>query len=319
MTGIILKWNYFYDSITKWVPQFLNFEVFTIDKTPVTLGKLIAGLLILIFGRWAIKQLAQQIDKKILSHFDIEPAFRHTTMTFSFYIMLLLLFLFVLRLLGIPLTVFTIVGGALAVGIGFGSQSIVYDLLSGLVMIIEHPIRKGDFIELENVRGHVEHIGARATRVHTVDNKHLIVPNNFFLSKIVLNWTLSDKIIRSDFAVGVVYGSPVSKVVKLIEQAIREHVKIEKNPAPIILFSDFGDNALVFRIHFWAAVYSLMDINILQSDLRFRIDTLFNENGIVIAFPQRDLHLKSASAPIQVEVLSQKSRSQTTSPKAPGL
>ena len=297
----------FFAKIMEWVLPILNHKLFTFDKgDPVTLGKLIIGIFFLATGYYLTRKVSKLIEKKILTHLDIEPAVRHTMETFIFYFLVLLLLLFTLKLLNIPITVFTLIGGALAVGFGLGAQHIIYDFLSGVVMIIEHPIRKGDLIEVENVQGRVEHIGARASRIHTVDNKHLIVPNNFFLSKTVLNWTLSDEVIRGEIEVGVRYGSPTQKVVDLIQQAAKEHPKIQEAPEPIILFSDFGDNALVFRLNFWAKIASLMDMRKIKSALRFRIDELFRESEIVIAFPQRDLHFKSSSSPLQVEVLSKK-------------
>ena len=304
---ILLKIEIFFVGILEWlewVPAILNIKVFYVDKNPITLGKLILGLICIIFGYYLTRKLSKQIEKNILTRLDIEPAIRHTLETFIFYLLFLFLFLFILRLLNIPLTVFTIIGGALAVGFGLGSKEIVYDFLSGIVMIIEHPIRKGDLIEVENVQGIVEHIGARASRIHTIDNKHLIVPNNFFLSKTVLNWTLSDEVIRGEIAVGVQYGSPTKKVGEIIKQAAKEHPKIQSNPEPLILFSDFGNNALIFHLSFWATIASVMDMRKIQSVLRFRIDELFRENGIVIAFPQRDLHFKSSHTPLKVEVLS---------------
>ncbi len=304
---IFLKIEIFASEAIDWIPKFLNIKIFTVDENPVTLGALVGGLVALILGQYLIRKLARQIENRILIRFGIEPAVRYTMRTFIFYFMLLILVLFVLQLLNIPITVFTVVGGALAVGIGLGSQNIVYDFLSGLIIILEHPIRKGDVVELENVRGKVDHIGARATRVHTVDHKHLIIPNNFFLSKMVLNWTLSNEVIRSDFAVGVAYGSPTDKVAQLIKQAIDEHKSIKKNPKPIILLSDFGANSMIFRLHFWASISSLMDLKKIQSDLRFRITQLFKENNIVIAFPQRDLHFRSSENPLQVELISKSS------------
>lgn len=306
MKKIFLDIEVFLANILDWISSVLNIKLFSVDKNPITLGKLILGLIFLIAGYYLTKKFSKQVEKKILVRLDIEPAVQHTIATFVFYLLFIFLFLFTLKMMNIPMTVFTIIGGALAVGLGLGSQNIVYDFLSGVVMIIEHPIRKGDLIEVDNVQGRVEHIGARASRIHTVDNKHLVVPNNFFLSKTVLNWTLSDEVIRGEITVGVRYGSPTKKVEQLIQQAAQEHPKIKSQPEPIILFSDFGDSALIFRLNFWATIASLMDMMKINSALRFRIDELFRENNIVIAFPQRDFHFKSSQTPFQVEILSKK-------------
>lgn len=290
-----------------WVVVVFSYELFSItDKTPVTFGRIIVSLTAFFIGYKLIRALSNQVDRRILTHFDVEPAFRHSAKTYAFYIMMIFLILFVLKLLNIPLTVFTIVGGAFAVGLGLGAQNIIYDFLSGLVIMLEHPIRTGDVVELldqkDVVRGQVEYIGARATRMYTVDNKHIIIPNNYFLSKSILNWTLSDEVIRSDVRVGVIYGSPAEKVEELLAQAADENEKIKKDPKPVILISDFGNNSIVFDLYFWAKIATVMDMKKIQSEIRFKINELFKQNNIVIAFPQRDLHLKSSSAPLQVEI-----------------
>ena len=293
-----------YDWFFKWLPFIWHFEFFNIDsKHPITFGRVIIGVIAFLIGYQIAKRLVIQMEKRILIRLDIEPAFRYSIKTLTFYILILFLFFFVLHLLNIPLTALTITGGALALGVSLGAQSIIYDLLSGLVIMLEHPIRTGDLVELDHVRGQVESIGARATKVYTVDNKHLIIPNNFFLSKIILNWTLSNEIIRSDVQVGVSYGSPVDKVQKLLAQAADEHPLIKKQPEPLVLLSDFGNNAILFDLYFWAQIDSVITMKKIQSDLRFHLTQLFAADGIVIAFPQRDLHLKSNSTPLKVEVL----------------
>ncbi len=293
-----------YDWFSGWLPFIWNFEFFNIDQNPITFGRVIVGIIAFLIGYQVAKRISTQIEKRILMHLDLEPAFRHSIKTFTFYILILFLFLFVLQLLNIPLTALTIAGGALAFGVGLGAQSIIYDLLSGLVIMLEHPIRTGDLVELDQVRGQVESIGARATKVYTVDNKHLIIPNNYFLSKTVLNWTLSNEIIRADVQVGVSYGSPVEKVQKLLAQAASEHTLIKKHPEPVILLSEFGNSAIIFDLYFWAQIDSMITMKKIQSDLRFHLTQLFKENSIVIAFPQRDLHFKSSQMPLKVEVLS---------------
>lgn len=303
----MLQIETFFGQAYDWLSVAFSYELFSIvDKTPITFGRVLVSFIAFFVGYKLIRIMSNQVDRRILTHFDVEPAFRHSAKTYSFYIMMVFLILFTLRLLNIPLTAFTIVGGAFAVGLGLGAQSIIYDFLSGLVIMLEHPVRTGDLVEILNqedvVRGHVEYIGARATRIYTVDNKHIIIPNNYFLSKSILNWTLSNAVIRSDVKVGVIYGSPVDQVKALLAQVADENVKIKKNPEPVILISEFGDNSIVFHLYFWAEIATVMDMKRVQSEIRFKISELFKKNNIVIAFPQRDLHLKSASAPLQVEI-----------------
>jgi small-conductance mechanosensitive channel len=131
---------------------------------------------------------------------------------------------------------------------------------------------------------------------------HVIVPNNDLLEKNVINWTLSDDLVRITVSVGVAYGSSTREVAKLIRLAVDEHGKVIPQPEPIVLFKNFGDNALIFVVHFWINMRSGMDEDKIASDIRYRIDSLFREAGIGIPFPQRDIHLNALS-PLEVKIL----------------
>jgi small-conductance mechanosensitive channel len=166
----------------------------------------------------------------------------------------------------------------------------------------EQPIAVGNLIELDGVLGMVEEIGARCTRVRTGENIHILVPNSSFLEKNITNWTLSDHEIRTKVVVGVIYGSPVSKVKNLLLKAAAEIDRVLKNPEPFVIFSDFGDNALIFEVHFWVSITRVIERKIIESSVRFCIDDLFREAGIVIAFPQRDVHLDTTK-PLELHLM----------------
>jgi small-conductance mechanosensitive channel len=148
----------------------------------------------------------------------------------------------------------------------------------------------------------VESIGARSTKIKSFDNFHIIVPNGAFLEQNVINWTHSDNLVRVHLQVGVAYGSPTRRVEELIQQAVRELDQVVIPPEPVVLFDDFGDSSLVFEAMFWITMKRPMDRRRALSTVRFRIDELFREHGIVIAFPQRDVHLDSLQ-PLQVRLL----------------
>ena len=212
------------------------------------------------------------------------------------------LVVFALWVSEIPLTVFTLAGGAVAIGVGFGSQKIVNNFISGVILLAERPIKVGDLIEVGDTFGEVESIGARSTKIKSFDNFHIIVPNGAFLEQNVINWTHSDDMVRVRMKVGVAYGSPTRRVEELLLQAIRELDKAVIPPEPDVIFDDFGDNALIFEALFWIVMRRPMDRRKTLSDLRYRVDELFREAGIVIAFPQRDVHLDNLR-PLQVRVL----------------
>lgn len=290
--------------IWSWIPDFWNLSLVSLDGSPITFGKIITGILLFIVGYFICKTLSQEFEKKVLTHLDIDTSLRHTLRTIVFYFLLIVLTLFVLRLLNVPLTIFTVLGGALAIGVGFGSQNIVNNFISGLILMIERPIKVGDIIEVvdQDLRGTVENIGARSTTIKSMDNTHYVVPNSSFLEKNVLNWTLSDNMVRVSVKVGVAYGSPVNEVRRLLLESLKGHEKILEDPNPLVLFTDFADNSLNFEVYFWTHVTHVMNMRVLQSDIRFSINQVFEENHIVIAFPQRDVHL-DASHPIQIEVV----------------
>ena len=145
-------------------------------------------------------------------------------------------------------------------------------------------------------------MGTRSTRIRRTDGVHLLVPNSQLLERTVVNWTLIDREIRTTVRVGVEYGSPVKLVADLIMQAVKEHKLIKNTPAPSVVFEDFGDNALIFDTYFWSDVGGEKFLRDIRSDVRFRITELFAENDIVVAFPQRDVHLDTSS-PLELRML----------------
>ena len=200
-----------------------------------------------------------------------------------------------------PLTAFAFLGGAIAIGVGFGSQNIVNNFISGLILLAERPIRVGDLIQVDNLYGTVDNIGARSTKIRTGENLEIIVPNSTFLESNVFNLTLSSERLRTKVIVGLAYGSPTREAERLLIQAATNHNGVQKDIAPFVIFQDFGDNSLVFELHFWVRVRTIMARLRIESDIRYEIDRLFREAGITIAFPQRDIHFDAK--PLQVRLL----------------
>jgi potassium-dependent mechanosensitive channel len=223
-----------------------------------------------------------------------------------YYVLLITFAMLTLNILNVPITVFSFAGGAIAVGVGFGSQNIVNNFISGLILLGERPIRVGDMIEIDGRTGRVTEIGARSTRIATGNNFEVIVPNSKFLESQVVNWTLTDDRISTNVRVGVSYGSPTREVERLLKQAAGEHADVAQDPAPSVTFEDFADDALVFSVGFWIDLQSASKGKV-ESDIRFRIDELFNEAGIVIAYPQRDVHL-NMMRPLEVRLAPEASR-----------
>jgi len=251
-----------------------------------------------VFSRLVSRGLARLLGRRLRLEIGAVAAIE----ALGFYVLFISFVVTSLTLAQFPLTIFTIAGGAVAIGVGFGSQTIMNNFISGLILHMERPIRSGDLVEVEGTHGVIERIGARSTRIRASDNTNIIVPNSFFLENKVVNFTLSDDIIRTQVRVGVVYGSPTEDVQRIIRRVLEENPRVLAEPEPKIIFADFGDNALQFDAYFWIRARMIMDRRQVESDVRFQLDTRFREAGIVIAFPQRDVHL-DAAAPLSVRLV----------------
>ena len=203
-------------------------------------------------------------------------------------------------MLHVPITVFSFLGGALAIGAGFGSQNIVNNFISGLILMVERPIRVGDVIQLDGNTGTVTQIGARSTKIATGVNHEIIVPNSKLLETSVVNWTLSDDLVGCVVKVGVAYGSPTREVERLLKYAAQKHPDVLREPAPAVVFADFGADALMFELRFWLNLRQTSKGEV-ESELRYAIDELFANRGIVMAYPQRDVHL-NVLRPVEVRL-----------------
>jgi small-conductance mechanosensitive channel len=282
--------------------RFWSGEFFHVQDQPITPGMLVWALAILLFGTVLSKRLSALLGRFVLPRFGLNEGARNAFESLGFYVLVVAFALLALRMVNIPLTAFTILGGALAIGFGFGSQNIVKNFISGLIILAEQPVRVGDLIQVDQLYGTVQHIGLRSTRLRTGENVEIIVPNSNFLEQSVINWTLTDTRTRIHVAVGFAYGSNTRDIKEILRRAVAEHGRVLETPEPVVLFKDFGDSALEFEVHFWIHMQKLMDKRALESDIRFRIESLCREAGLLIAFPQRDVHL-TATAPLPVRVL----------------
>ena len=265
----------------------------------VTIGQISLTLLVVLLGLLFIKFL-QRLLGRWMGKAQVDPNVAQTIQRVVFWALLVVLFITALGMLRIPVTALAFISGAVAIGIGFGAQNIINNLISGWILMSERPVRIGDFVELDDRnRGTVETIGNRSTRIRRIDGVHLLVPNSQMLERMVINWTLVDRKFRTTVRVGVVYGSPVRLVEQLLYQAVRDQQEALAEPPPIVVFEDFGDNALIFDVYFWCEAQAERELRMIRSDIRFRIDELCREHDIVIAFPQRDVHLY-AKTPIEI-------------------
>lgn len=285
-----------------WIGEAWDYPLVVIDNATVTPGKLLVAFSVLILGFFISRLMSRHLGRKVLPKLQVDRGPASAIQTLVFYSMLVVVVFFSLTVAEVPLTVFTIFGGALALGIGFGSQNVVSNFISGLILLIERPVEAGDLVEVDGCLGVVDRVGARATRLFGYDAGSYLVPNSVLLESIVRNWNHANDLIRTVVPVGIAYGSDTAQARELLQQIATDHDEILDQPAPAVLFTDFGDNALGFEIHFFIEPKDILARKRIESDVRFAIDAAYRNAGIEIAFPQRDVHLDSVK-PLEVRML----------------
>ena len=272
------------------ISKFIALELFSVGGVSITIGQVAAASLtiavVLVLAGWLIRRLSQRLLERGSDANQVQ-----LTQKVLWFAVIVILFFTALSMLNVPLGAFAFITGAIAIGIGFGAQNIINNFISGWILMGERPIRIGDLLEVNGTLGRVEAINTRSTRIKRVDGVRIVIPNSHLLENMVVNWNLGDEDIRIFVTVGVAYGSRVRRVAELIEQAVTEQEGVLEDPEPRILFQDFGNSALIFEAYFWTQLKPGGDLRRLRSEIRFRIDELFRENGITIAFPQQDVHL----------------------------
>jgi small-conductance mechanosensitive channel len=295
------------------VQKLWAFELFTAEDTitvegqkitgkrSITLGKIVMAILILILGIWVTGVISRTIEPIIIRRLKIEVNQANLIRRWFRALLIVCLVMFSLVSVKIPLTVFAFAGGALAIGLGFGTQTILKNFVSGLILLFERPFRVGDVLEVAGNRGTVTEIGLRASVLQLWDGTETLIPNSSLLESNVSNWTYSSRKVRFTVSVSAAYGSDTRRVLELLAGAAERHGVVEKDPKPQALFTDFGESALIFELRYWVDVIRANAAQV-GSDLRQMIAGAFAENGIVMAFPQRDLHLEM-TRPVPVEII----------------
>jgi small-conductance mechanosensitive channel len=290
-----------------------NFELFSVEDTVelqgqkvtvsrgVTVGKSVGAALLFIIGYLFAARLARRLEHTLSARFGVDAAQARTVRRWALALVAFALLVLTLNLAQIPLTVFAFLGGALAIGVGFGTQTIIKNFISGLILLMERQIRVGDIVDIDGTTGTVTEVNLRSSTIKSFDGIAAIVPNSTLLEGKVTNWTMSDPKVRRCVRVGVAYGSATDQVARRMMECAHRHGQVLKKPEPQVLFEDFADSNLVFALYFWIDLSTGASGTVVMSDLRFMIEKSFAEGGISMAFPQRDVHLDSAR-PLQVEL-----------------
>ena len=268
------------------VRDFLNYSFELTDRIHIDVKTILFLLFILVVTNIILK-VAKKLLKKRLNDEDKDKF----TGVFSFlqYFIYVIVIIIGLESSGVEVSVLLAGSAALLVGLGLGLQTLFQDIISGIFILLDKTLSVNDIVEIEGKIGKIEEIKLRTTRAVTIDDKVLIIPNHKFLTESLFNWTQNGVQTTEGVEVGVAYGSDVQLVKQILLEVAANHPQILKANPPLVLFNDFGDSALHFKLLFSLKnSYAHMRI---KSDLRFEIDKKFRENNIQIPFPQRDIHI----------------------------
>jgi small-conductance mechanosensitive channel len=290
----IIGWETkFIDSILEWFGAQRN-----LGSIEFNWGEIVIFFLVIWLSVYVSNIVRSVLEEDILNKMKLEKGLPHTISMMARYTLITIGIFLAVSAAGIPFSDFAIIFGAFGVGIGFGLQNIFNNLVSGLILLFERPIKIGDTIEVGQLMGNVRSIGIRSSNVRTFDGAEIIVPNGNLISNEVINWTLSDQTRRIEVIVGVSYSSDPHKVQEILLNVLSSHKEIVQNPEPNVYFRDLGESSLDFRMLCWTERFDQW-VRI-KSEIIFMVFDALKEANIEIPFPQRDLHVRSVNPNIKL-------------------
>ena len=281
-----------FSKIIQDIQNVLNYTLFTIKNTPITLLSIFIFILLIFLFAFLARIIGRVILKRFFARLQIEEGISYSLIRISQYIIMITGIIISFQFVGIDLSGLVVIFGLLSVGIGFGLQNITSNFVSGLVLLIERPIKVGDRVTVGDTLGDVLEINMRSTTIRTLTNIAIIVPNSEFISREVINWSHGDPKVRLDLPVGVSYNSDLDNVLRSLREVADENPDVLKEPKTEINFIEFGDSSWNLELRAW--LESPKRYQIVRSDLNCAIVKKFRENSIEIPFPQRDLHLRTS-------------------------
>jgi small-conductance mechanosensitive channel len=252
--------------------------------------KLLVAIFILA---WLSKRLKNFLVNKVLIRYNEDIGVRQSMGTIARYIFFVLGLFVLIHASGIDLSGLALVGGALGVGIGFGLQNITNNFVSGIVILLERPVKLGDRIEVGGTSGDVVSISARATTVVTNDGISVIIPNSELISTRVTNWSLTGKMVRFKIPIPVPYGTDQDLIVKLLLEVAKEDPNVATEPATSIRLKEFAPSSIIFELVIWTSKL-MQRQGMMRSRMNMAIYRKFNENGIAMPFPQMEVSMKDS-------------------------
>lgn len=281
----------------EFVGSMLNHTLFHIKQTPVTLLSILIFLLLLLGFAIVARIVGKVILRRFLARFQIEEGISYSLIRITQYLIMIIGAVISFQFVGVDLSGLVFIFGLLSVGIGFGLQNITANFVSGLILLIERPIRVGDRVTVGDTLGDVLEINMRSTTIRTLTNISIIVPNSEFTSSDVINWSHGDPKVRLDLPIGVSYNSDLETVLRSLREVADEDQDVLKQPEPEVNFTGFGSSSWDLELRVWLA--NPKRYQIVRSNLNCAIVDKFRANKVEIPFPQRDLHLRT-SIPVPI-------------------
>lgn len=286
-----------------------NYELFAVEDVSqvdgkkitvsygITIGKSIGAFLLFVFGYWLFARVSKRILKILVERGNVDAQVAIVTRRWLMITVSILLAISILNLARIPLTVFTFIGGALAIGVGFGTQTIIKNFISGIILLFERKVRVGDIIVIGDITGTVSSVDLRATTVKAFDGVEALIPNSNVLENQIVNWTYSDSLLRREIRLRVKYGTSVRKAAQIMQNCAQEHGQVLKNPEPEVYLEEFAESSLNLTMIFWVDLSTGTNGRRVDSDLRFMIEKRMAAADL--PFPTREVNL-NAGHPLSV-------------------
>ena len=265
----------------------------------VTLADLVLACIVVAMTFVAVRNIPGLLEISVLHHLPIDHGVRFAITSLLRYVLIVVGIVLAFGTVGVRWSHVQWLVAAMTVGLGFGLQEIFANFVSGIIILFERPIRVGDTVTVGDVIGTVTKIRIRATTITDWDLKELVVPNKTFITGELINWSLSDPILRMRFPVGIAYGSDTALAHKVLLQVAKDNPLVLDEPEPSVVFSGFGDSALDFELRVF--IPGMEHYIPIWDSINMSIDQAFREHGIEIAFPQRDIHIRSIKAALPIE------------------
>jgi len=271
------------------INEILDYKIINISEFSINVYNVLLVCLILIISRIFIFLIKKIYQKKIINSAKTEERRLNSVNKIAKYIINVITVFIIIQSVGVDISLLLAGSAALLVGIGIGLQQIFYDFFSGLIILFEGVIHEGDVVEIGDLIGKVKSIGIRTSTVVTFENIDIIVLNSKFVGHNVINWSYDEKLTRMKIELSVAYGSDIKKVKEILIDCASTEPETSNRLKPEVEFIDFGDSGLKFYLHYWTD--KIMLTRWMNSSIREKINEAFEENKIVIPFPQRDIHL----------------------------